>query len=285
MAIPRRTRSAVTGTARAVGVHYTTTRPPATPGAFAVSRRLTTALLLFALSTFAWADSKDAPHALFATDLAAPAGATTKLTLRGLKLESATGVQVGLPTARARVLGKSRAADAPKDQYDKSRVGDSTIDIELTLPADVPSEFVPVSLVGPAGVGPPCRVLVHAGPPPTAEKEPNDRYGLAQPLTLPSLVLAKFEKPKDVDVFGFAGRSGQRVRLSAEARRAGAATDVMLTLTDARGRILAMDDDSGPGGDPLIEVTLPADGEYRVTAIEASDYGGGDRLPYRLRVE
>ena len=89
--------------------------------------------------------------------------------------------------------------------------------------------------------------------------------------------------PRDVDVFRFAGRRGQRIVAEVLAARLGSPLDASLTLYDAAGRILANADDSRGSADPVLEMALPRDGVYFLAVNDAQDAGGPGHV-YRLLV-
>jgi hypothetical protein len=223
-----------------------------------------------------------APKALYALQLAADPGKTTKLTLRGVGLESATEVRLGEPKSSARVLGKGRKA-AGANPMTAALLGDSEIDVEVTLPADVPGGVVPLSLVGPGGEGKPMALLVNDDTPRVAEKEPNGGFREAMPVTAPIVVEATFQQPQDVDVFRLDGKQGERYRIEVQAARFGSPADVMLTLYDASGHTVATGEPLAGGKDSALRVTLPKDGAYFLSAIEGFDQGGPTYV-YRLAV-
>src|SRR5215212_6800151 len=88
------------------------------------------------------------PNPLYALQLAADPGKTTKLTIRGVRLDTATELRLGDPKSAGKLVGKGRKTPIPM-QMSAELVGDTEIDVEVTLPADVPGGVVPVSLVGP----------------------------------------------------------------------------------------------------------------------------------------
>src|SRR6478735_3956644 len=76
---------------------------------------------------------KDAPpKPLYALQLAADAGKTTKLTIRGLRVDTATDVRVGDPKSSGKVIGKGRKAPVSMPMS-ADVVGDTEVDIEVTL--------------------------------------------------------------------------------------------------------------------------------------------------------
>jgi hypothetical protein len=78
----------------------------------------------------------------------------------------------------------------------------------------------------------------------------------------------------DSATWTFWGTSGAQVTL--EAAAANSQLDLYLTLTWPDGAVLVVNDDDGPGLNPLIEgYTLPAEGVYTVEVLsvrQAGDY-------------
>jgi hypothetical protein len=222
------------------------------------------------------------PRAMYALPLAADAGKTSKLTLRGLRLDGATEVRVGDPKSTAKVVGKGRKAPI-SNQMSAELVGDTEIDVEVTLPADVPGGVVPISAVGPGGEGRPFFLLVNDDTARVKETEPND--GFKQPMTVagPVVVEASFKQAQDPDVYRIEGKAGGRIRIAVQARRYGSPASVLLALYDAGGRIVTTGESSADNPDPVLRATLPTAGFYFVSAIEASDQGG-PMYAYRLVV-
>ncbi len=83
------------------------------------------------------------------------------------------------------------------------------------------------------------------------------------------------------DAYSFAGRAGERVRVTLRSED----FDAFLFVGRARGdafEALETDDDGGEGLDARIDFVLPADGEY---VIHATTFGGGGEGRYLLRAE
>lgn len=225
---------------------------------------------------------KDAPRVIVAVPLGIPAGKATKVTLRGLKLDTATEVRFPTPKATAKVLSKGKAA-VPNMQ-DAKHVGDTQVEIEVTLPADAPEGAAEFTVLTPAGESGPHKLLVEKTIPVIAEKEPNNGFKQAQPVALPQAVDGVIGQNQDVDVFRFEGKAGQRVLIEVLATRYGSALDSYLSLHDADGKLLATNDDIEGSTDSRIEVALPKDGAYFASIIDAHDTGGPAHV-YRLVVK
>ena len=249
--------------------------------------RWTLAALLAAATILAAQDKKppekkDAPQVIVAIPLGIPAGKTTKVTLRGLKLDAATEVRFPVAKATAKVLSKGKAT-VPNMQEAK-HVGDTQIEVEVTLPADAPEGAAEFTVVTPTGESTPHKLLVEKTIAVIAEKEPNNGFKQAQPIALPQAVDGAIGQNQDVDVFRFEGKAGQRVVIEVLAARYGSALDSFLSLHDADGKLLATCDDIEGSTDSHIEVTLPKDGAYFASIIDAHDTGGPAHV-YRVGVK
>jgi len=224
-------------------------------------------------------EKKETPHVIVAIPLGVPAGKTTKVTLRGLKLDTATEVRIRTPKATAKVLSKGKAT-VPTMQ-DAKNVGDTQIELDLTLPADTPEGAVDIVVVTSTGEAAPHKLLVEKTIPVIAEKEPNNGFKQAQAIALPQAVDGVISQNQDVDVFHFEGKAGQRVVIEVLAARYGSALDSYLTLHDADGRLLATSDDIEGSTDSRIDMMLPKDGAYFASIVDAHDTGGPAHV-YRL---
>lgn len=222
------------------------------------------------------------PKALYALQLAADAGKTTRLTIRGLRLDTATEVRVGEPKSSAKVIGKGRKTPV-SNQMNSEVVGDTELDVEVTLPLEVPGGAVPVSAVGPGGEGPPFQLLVNDDTPRVDEKEPNEGFKQAMSVTAPTVIRGVFKQPQDVDVYRLDGKAGDTFRIEVQARRFGSPADPMLTVYDAAGRVVATGDSSAARPDPAVRFTVAKAGAYFISAIEGYDLGG-PMFAYRLTI-
>jgi len=222
------------------------------------------------------------PQPLYALQLAADPGKTTKLTLRGLNLDSATEVRLGEPKSSGKVIGKGKKIAVP-NQMNAQVVGDSEIEVEVTLAVEVPGGEVPLTLIGPGGEGKSMTLLVNDDTPRVAEKEPNDGFKQAMPVQAPQIVEATFKQNQDVDVFRLEGKAGEKYRIEVLAGRFGSPADAMLTIYDEAGRTIATGEVPVGGRDPIVRFTLPKNGAYFISVIEGFDQGGANFV-YRLAV-
>jgi hypothetical protein len=217
---------------------------------------------------------KPEPRIVVTIPLGVPAGKTTRLTIRGSGLDKATDVELEHGTAK--IVSKGAAA-VPDKNPDK--VGDSQVVVDVTVEAKQLDGTVAVTIVTPEGTTRPHKLLVGAALP---EKEPNEGFKQSQEIQLPAVIEGTIERPKDVDVFRFIGKKGQKLSAEVLAHRYGSPLDAMLTLYNATGQQLAFNDDLGPETrDARIDVVLPADGEYYLALIDAHDAGSAVHA-YRL---
>lgn len=221
---------------------------------------------------------KDQPVPRYAIPLVVPSG-KSKLVLRGAKLDTASEVKAD--GGAVKLLAKRKAA--VPNNYPAEKVGDTEVEVELELPADFKGESVAFTVVTPGGTSDPLAVPL-AGKNAVAEKEPNDGFDKAQDLTLPATVDATIGREKDTDVFKFTGKKGQKVTAEVLAAVYGSPADLLLTVYDANRQIILTVDDVGGKLDPKAVLTLPADGVYYISVLEAHDLGGTG-FGYRLTIK
>jgi hypothetical protein len=223
---------------------------------------------------------KDGPRVIMAIPLGAAPGTTTKITIRGLKLDQATAIRFQDARATARILSKGTA---PVPDKNAGQVGDTQLVAEVTLPSGKPAGPVTFVVVTPAGETAPHRLLVETDVSVVAEKEPNNGFRQAQKINVPQAVDGIIQHAKDVDVFRFEGKAGQKLVCEVLAARFGSGLDSLLTLYDNAGRELASNDDMEGSTDSRLEVTLPKTGSYYLSLQDAHDLGGPAHV-YRLMV-
>jgi hypothetical protein len=133
--------------------------------------------------------------------------------------------------------------------------------------------------------------LFLAGAPVTLEKEPNDSAETAQPITLPTVIAGRFDKPGDADWFTFTGKAGETWALDLLCERLDFPGDPFVILFDAKGNELASFDDHGINfnslaqfnRDPIGTFRIPANGQYRLF-VQERYRNGGPRYQYVLRL-
>lgn len=232
--------------------------------------RVFAALLFVPIVLFA-EDKKDGPRVTAIAPLEIVPGVNASLRIRGVKLKDASEVSFPDSTVKAEVKER-KAADIPNG-LDAKDIGDTQVEVALTVPADLaPGKitFIVATPDGPASAS----VLVRDAAGLVDEKEPDNGFAEAQSIELGRINRGSVKEDKDVDVFTFAGRAKQIVLAEVTANRCGSFLDAVLTIFDARGHILATCDDTATSRDPQLRVELPADGAYFLALNDAHDRGG-----------
>ncbi len=220
------------------------------------------------------------PKTIVVLPLGMNPGTKQTLTIRGANLDSATEVRFDDGVAEVKIVSKGKAGVPDKNP---EKVGDTQIVVEVKLGEKV-TESPTFVVVTPDGETKPHPLLVETQRPVIKEVEPNDGFRKPQALkAFPVVVEGSIERAKDVDVFAFAGKKGQKLRAELQAVRYGSALDPQLTLYRANSVQFDL-----PlkklSGDPLIEFELPRDDEYFLVVSDALDMGSNVHV-YRLIVE
>ncbi len=195
--------------------------------------------------------------------LGAPAGMLADLSLFGLN----TG-EMGKTTDSYSVM-----FDAPQAR--------------VQIPS-TPGAITKFQVLTPGGYTNPFRVHV-LDVPDVREQEPNDETEQSARLPVPGAahgrIFVSASNPKgDVDRWKFAGKKGEKLRISVTAMQMGSSLDATLTIRDLAGKKLAGADDSAGSRDPALEFTPPADGDFLAEVIEVSNGGALDAV-YMLRAD
>lgn len=225
----------------------------------------------------------DRPKVLYAVPLVVTPGAKQTLTLRGKHLDAVKGVKVvGAKGATVKRPGGKKVPVG--NNQPGERIGDSEVEIELELPKGVRPGEVQLIAVGPGGESAPYTLLIPDELPAVREKEANNGFDQAQRIAVPAAVEGTVKGERDVDVFQFAGKKGDKLKIEVQAARYGSPVDALITLFDGERRILVSVDDADGSPDPVATATLPQDGTYFLTLIDAHDLGG-PQFGYRLVVK
>jgi hypothetical protein len=241
-------------------------------------RQLAILLLLAPLTLAQPAKPKaPAPKVLMALPFGVTPGKTVKVDLRGLGLETAKDVRlVGKGTLK--LLSKGKVA-VPNRQ-DAARVGDSRVEVELTVANDAVGDTVELVVVTGAGTSAPHKVRIDRTPL-IQEKEPNDGFKGAQKVKLGDTIQGRIERDRDVDVYAFEARAGQTISVEVFADRFGGALDAFLTIHDRAGNVVDSCDDIPGSRDAKVAFKVVKTGTYFATVTDANDQGGATHL-YRL---
>lgn len=193
------------------------------------------------------------------TPLGGAAGSTVEVTVAGADLDDAKTLLCDSPGITAKFV---------KDRT-----------FAVTIAPTVEAGTYDLWLVGKHGVTNPRLFAVSRGLQEVAEQPGNGDAATAQLVPMNGVVNGTSDQNRE-DWFRFAGKKGQRVVVECQSGALDTAMDANLVLSAASGKTLASNGDHN-GRDPLIDVTLPEDGEYRVSLFDLS-YRGGH--PYRLTI-
>ena len=214
---------------------------------------------------------KDAPPKLgYAIPLSVPVGQKTRVTIRGQRLDSITEVKASDPKVTVKLMGKGRKAGSPNN-YPVAKLGDTEFDFELETPKDYAGP-IEITVTSPTGTSEPYKLALAIKT--IAEKEPNEGFAQAQLLTLPVTVTGNINRERDVDMFQFTAKSGEKLKLEVFAARLGSPADLILTLYDADHRVIQIIDDVDGNADPILTFSVPKDGTYYAALQEVNDLGG-----------
>jgi hypothetical protein len=127
--------------------------------------------------------------------------------------------------------------------------------------------------------------------PENLEIEPNNGLKDAYRVKLPQIINGHLQRAGDVDCFRFEAQAGDEIVAEVMARRLGSPVDSLLRLLDARGQVLAWNDDTPDKAsgwlthqaDSYLRFKLPQTGTYVVQLSDAQQRGGSD-YAYRLRL-
>ncbi|MFO0965884.1 MAG: hypothetical protein U0793_09920 [Gemmataceae bacterium] len=233
----------------------------------------------------AWAqdkkkDKKVEPHIALLVPLGAPPGKTTKITVRGWRLDQAMEVRAS-DGATAKIVSKGGAAVPDKNP---EKVGDTQVIVEVTVPAKLVADRIDLTVVTPDGVSKGRPLLIEQRLPVVPEKEPNPGFKESQAIEAPVVVEGTVSAARDVDVFRLVGKKGRKLRAEALAARYGSPLDALLSLYDERGELVAHAAAEKAGADPRLEIELPGDGVFFLVLSDAHDSGSPLHV-YRLVVE
>ncbi|MDB5303057.1 MAG: putative subtilase-type serine protease precursor [Phycisphaerales bacterium] len=218
-------------------------------------------------------EKKGPPSIKFAFPLGIARGSATRLTIRGLRLAEATEVRIEGAGEPIKAEIKSKGKADVSDMLPAEKVGDTKIEIELTIP-DGKSGDVSLVVVTPDGSSEPHTMRAFDPADLTLEKEPNGGFRNAQEIHSPTTVQGMIGEANDVDVFRITGKRGDKIVAEVWAARLGSPLDSLLTLYDDHSVVVASNDDGDSGADSLLKVTLPADGTYYLSVVDANGRGG-----------
>ncbi|MCS6866384.1 MAG: PPC domain-containing protein [Gemmataceae bacterium] len=215
------------------------------------------------------------------------AGTTVEVTVTGFDLEEPEQLLFSHPGLTGKYL------PPPKDPQPDPKDPKKTIPppkvnpagphkFQVTATADVPVGLYDVRFVGKWGVSNP-RALVVSDQAEVNEQEPNNDVTEAQKIAVGTVVNGVIANPTDVDYCSFPGRKGQRVIISCLASSIDSKATPLVEVFDPSGRRLAANRNYRDT-DALVDVILPADGDYLVRVCQFTYTAGGADYFYRLSV-
>jgi len=243
-------------------------------------RALTVLLLTFCAGAAAQEQKKESAGITALEPASLVAGGSANLKIRGFKLKDAT--EIKFPQAPGVKVSIKEKKDAGQVTGLENKVtGDTLLLAELTLPAELPGGALEFTIVTPAGeAAGKIPVVPAAGA--VEEKEPNNGFREPQKLEPGKSVRGAMQGDKDVDVYSVAARAGQKLKATVTGGSA-LVMDASLTCYDARGQFLAACDDAETR-DPVLTLTVPADGPVYFCVSDAHDKGG-EWHSYLLTIE
>lgn len=149
----------------------------------------------------------------------------------------------------------------------------------VTVAANVPPGVYEVRAGGLYGQSNP-RVFTVGARKEIVETEPNNTTEQSTPLELGVTVNGRINGATDVDCFKVTAQQGQRLLVECLAKRIDSKLDGSLELYDLNGKRLAAVR-ANVARDPLLDVTIPATGEYLIKLTDFI-YAGGEEYSYRL---
>lgn len=210
------------------------------------------------------------------------AGSTFELKVVGQDVASIEGLYFSFPGAKVEVVGSETIAINPKMQPGKPAPNLQAQRVKVTLPADAPLGTHDLRVVTKAGVSN-SRAFVVGDLDEVNEQEPNDDTDKAQKMPLNSVVNGVILAGTDVDYYAFTGAKGQRVVCSCRASSIDSKLHAAIEVYDRKGTLYGMSRNYADN-DALLDVTLPADGEYLVRVFAFTYTQGGIDYFYRLSV-
>jgi hypothetical protein len=251
------------------------------------ARRLGAALLLGALACLAPRAAAQQvgpglpqPRLLVVTPAGGQAGTAVDVTLTGNDLETPQKLLFSHSAIKAQPAESQPTKPVRPAQGQQAALVEAKF--KVTIPADVPPGTYDVRFVSKDGVSNP-RAFVVGDLPETTEKEPNDDVDKAQEIPLNSVVHGAVTTPTDVDYFRFAGKKGQRVVVSCLTSSIDSRLEAEVEVWDRAGTKLASNRNYHDG-DALLDVALPADGDYLVRVNSFAYLLGSVEHFYRLTV-
>src|SRR5439155_21976438 len=162
-----------------------------------------------------------------------------------------------------RLVGKLLSEDEGRVDY---------VYAEFTAPADLPPNSYDITIGSAGGTSNAQKILVDTIPQ-VVEVEPNDSPTSTTSASAGANASGvscwgKFDRRGDADCFAFDAAAGQTIVFDVAAQRIGSKADVVLTLFDQTGRVLASANQFDKDADPLFAYTFASPGRYIIRATD-----------------
>lgn len=203
----------------------------------------------------------------------------TLVTVTGTDLDEPEGLIFSHPGIQAKYVESAAAELKGKGQSKRNALAHT---FAVTAAGNVPPGTYDVRLSGSWGLSNP-RAFVVDRLPEFYEREPNNDVPEAQRLPINSTVNGVFSAGTDIDYVVFNGNAGQRVILSCQASSIDSRAVPQIEVYDSSGRRLAVNRNY-QDNDALVDLTLPAAGDYYVRLSQFTYIGGGPDHFYRFTI-
>ncbi|HZT81179.1 MAG TPA: hypothetical protein VFA26_13185 [Gemmataceae bacterium] len=221
------------------------------------------------------------PRLTVLTPAGAKAGTTVEVVFAGTDVEEPESLRFSHPGIKGEPIIPPTPPPDPKKKGPNPPRPPITR-FKVTVAPDVPPGTYEARLVNRWGVSN-ARAFVVGDQNEVAEKEPNNDVDQAQRVEVNSTINGAITAPTDVDYFAFAGKKGQRVLTICRAADIDSRLEPAVEVYDARGRQLGFGRQHGTRP-ALVDVTLPADGDYLVRLYHFTHTQGSAEHFYRLSV-
>jgi hypothetical protein len=213
-------------------------------------------------------------------------GATVTMELEGLNLGGATEAIFSAPGFQTKVLAfaeqmreKPKAIPLRTVIVDKATLNRATI--EITVAASVEPGIYRFRLRTAMGASNAMPFVVTPLVETTARRM-NQTIEAAQEVSLPTTIAGSLARRGETDYYKFKAKAGRQIVFEIIAASIGSRLNSVLTLYDAAGRKLAMNDDFQRRADSLLGYTFEQAGEYIIGVTDAERGGMMEGYEYRL---
>jgi hypothetical protein len=212
---------------------------------------------------------------------------TNTVTVTGFDLDEPTGLLFSHPGIKAAyVVPREPPADPkkkdPPPAMGKKAAPSGPAKFKVSVAADVPPGTYDVRVVCKWGVSNP-RAFVVGQFREVTEAEPNNDVPEAQRVEVGTTVNGVIAAGTDVDYTVFAAKKGQRVVIHAAAGSVDSRARPLIEVIDAAGRKIAQNRNY-KDTDAVVDLPIPADGDYYVRLTEFTYLTGSPDHTYRLTI-